>query len=493
MDLEPKRKARGASGLGDMFAKMYKSGPIKESVESLHSEFSDPSPSVVESHETTHASPVVAPSYPRQREDISSHATSDATCDDISVVPSHGATDVTQDVSPHATSVVPSFVSSHVSLDATNNLAYHVTSDEPPLSGTRQTLRDTERWTDNTFNRLTEHQTSQTDIRNTERTMRRDTPRRTERLSYLHDPVMNMTARQGMVLYYLLQRPDYIAQRHTMGQVLNLPLPTIRDSITFLVNERFITKPTKIVIRAFQGFTYRLLDEDQCARFMKLRGDEFYSTIERHTGRATERNTLRQTTSMYNVAYDDTTDDLRPFSSSLDSKKLTTNSMPTDPDFGFWKEEGVTERQLQNWESEFNLSRDDILLSLRYCRYDLLNNPTRNDVKNAQNWFYKIVKKAGLYPKPEGYRSLEELRLEKERAELEDLERQARELADIRKRKQVASLEIRFQQLLNEGSDFAEYDRLFNLATSFEKEMGGDVLESALRREFQRLNGMMVD
>ena len=432
---------------------------------------------------TPQASEVTIPELSTPEPNKPSHEPSYVTSVDVSYTTSDDSSHVTPDEPYNAMSNGSSHSTSYATSNEPSNVSQNM--DE------RHTERETNRDTDVTNERLLTRQTHYTEQRQTERLVQRDTERypsrQTERITYHHDPIMTLTVRQGMCLYYLLQRPDYIAQRHTMGQALNLPLPTIRDCITVLVRERFISKPQKIVIRSFQGFTYRLVDEEQCARFMRLRGEEFAEVIqrntERNTPRPTDRLTMRHTNLANNVLSDGTYDDLSPFSSSRETKTTTTESTALDeylkdPELGYWKDKGINNRQVNSWSEEFQMPVEQLIQSLKYCRYDMvvLNQEEEKQISNPMNWFYKVMQRSGLYPKPNGYRSLAEIRVEQ-------MEQAAKEAAEVRNRQIAAEQEMAFQKIMS-APDGVEYKALIAKVDSFAREMGGKALEVAMREAF---------
>lgn len=384
--------------------------------------------------------------------------------------------------------------------DASDALS-DVSSHEVLKGDDRLTERETDRSTVPAVERMTSHHSSLEYTRNTayltERATQQQTLRLTERVTYHNDPVMTLTVRQGMCLYYLLQRPDYIAQRHTMGEVLNLPLPTIRDCITALVRERFISKPSKIVIRSFQGFTYRLVDEEQCARFLKLRGDEFVNTIQRnmvrHTPHPTERSTLRMTYPVNDGAYDGTSNVFSPISSSRESITSTTPEPPDqtdqlkDPELVYWTEKGVNNRQISKWVDEFQIPVEQLIQCLKYCRFEMvvLNIEEEKQINSPLSWFYKVMQRSGVYPKPNGYKSLIEIRAEM-------MEQAAREAAEVRERQEKAERDLAFQTILSKP-DSAEYQALYSRTSDLAREMGGKMLALALRDAFNKERGIASD
>ena len=440
--------------------------------------------------------PPVAPE-PTITQDILTTVTTDVTCDETTDDLSHKPSDATTHEAINETYNAPADavsdrLSDHTSNEASNALSYE-TYNVPPIIPDRQTDRATSRGTTVTDDRAASRNSSHDGTGHTEQHTSRDTARistrQTERTAYYHDPIMTLTIRQGMCLYYLLQRPDYIAQRHTMGQALNLPLPTIRDCITVLVRDRFISKPQKIVIRSFQGFTYRLVDEEQCARFMKLRGEEFANAIDRNTGRGThrlpERLTDRNTFLPRDVAYSGASDVSPPFSSSRnEAKTTTTTETPTSdallkgPELGYWREKGVNNRQIEKWAEEFDMSEEQIVQSLKYCRYEMvvLNHEEEKPINNPLNWFYRVMQRSGLYPKPAGYKSLAELRTEQ-------MELEAKETQALRERQVRAEKSLEFQRIMA-NPDGPEYQALLAKVSEFSKEMGGSALEREMETIF---------
>ena len=95
---------------------------------------------------------------------------------------------------------------------------------------------------------------------------------------------------------------------------------------------------------------------------------------------------------------------------------------------------------------------------------------------NPMNWFYKVMQRTGLYPKPTNYKSLAEIRAEQ-------MEQAAREAADARERQATAERELAFQKILSEP-DGSAYQSLLAKVNDFAKEMGGKALEAAMREEF---------
>ena len=292
------------------------------------------------------------------------------------------------------------------------------------------------------------------------------------------------TEKQGRILLYLLQAGGR-ANRNNISSDTGINIATVKHTMRILAKDGYIGNVRLYVEHSRRGFSYTI-NQAMCAEFASRFGKHISTSYPTNKPVIDQHNKL----SVYpvNTQANNPVRFSPSFSSSSDQDLSTTKA--SDPEFGFWADLGVTERQLLNWEEEFQMSRSELLQCLRYCRYDLLNNPDRQDVKSPQNWFYKTVRKVGAYPKPEGYKSLQELKIERERKELEEMEKQALELAELRRKKHIASLDLKFQKILTDEGD--EYHALLAEIKGLAREVGGIVLESALRRKFFEQNGVEV-
>lgn len=402
------------------------------------------------------------------------HTTSHDTTDDTS----HGTLDALADT--------PSDITSHEMSDApsesaTSQPASHLTS-QPTL-------------------RQASHPAGHPIIRQSERMTLHQTQHPTERMTLRHtdmfDPVYTLTWKQGMVLYHMVNRPGYITQRAMIEEHTGLPLPTIRDSIKRLTAEGFISKPVKYVQKTFQGLTYTV-NRELCERFLSLRGHEFESGIEpekvrhsnRHTLHPTERQTyhptLRHAGHPSSAAYDVPSDELATSSSSSRSFiKPTTAENPEisleHPELTWWTEQGLTVDQVLAWMKELNISSDRIQQLLKWAAADI---PAKRDpILKPIDWFYKIISApARTYYKPSGYKSYEDLELEREIAEQEALEERNRQRAEIRQKKRLALLEEQFLDILDDPKG-EDYKRLAATVSPLFK-AGTKMWENAMRDAF---------
>ena len=92
------------------------------------------------------------------------------------------------------------------------------------------------------------------------------------------------------------------------------------------------------------------------------------------------------------------------------------------PELILWRDNGISEKQIGKWESEFGISHELMTIYMKWCAWDAKH----RDIKSISNWFYSVLKKSGGYPKPEGYVSLEEQRL----AEMEKIKAEEKAIRD---------------------------------------------------------------
>jgi len=370
-----------------------------------------------------------------------------------------------------------------VSTDYTETTDVHITShditsNERPASHVVASDKQTEI-------RQTAEQPTVVPINLSQATIERLTQSRntTERTIY-HDPIIDLTPRQGAVLYYLLQTPDFICRRNDVSRDLKIPVPTIRDTIQLLTRKGFITKPTKFVYKNWQGFTYQIADEQLCARFLKARGGEFENLAQRQTLiPPTNQNQLQPTVDVI------TSHITSPSSSSFLENKTTTTKGPAGVKIlsgaigAYWEEEGLGEKQAQKWCEQFEVEPNVMRLQLEWCRFDLEENGKRDEVKKDKISFFfsRLRTTGGGYPRPVNYKSPVEIRAEAiEQDLLKEREAQERLIA--------AEDELKFQQILS-NPDSVAYQSLLKQTNEFDREMGGTVLVNILRGIFQKGRG----
>lgn len=261
-----------------------------------------------------------------------------------------------------------------------------------------------------------------------------------------------LTENQGRILEYLYEVAGGLTNVDTICSETVIAYGTVRKCIDVLLKEGYIISKKRFNGHAFNGFEYSM-NNHLCSLYLaqvrggrsegqsrgRLHGQSVGQTIGLSDGRA-----------------------ITPFSSrfSEDLKPTTTETgVLNDPELRFWAGEGVTEKQVNNWMSEFQMSQDEIVLSLRYGRFDILE---RGDVQNSANWFYKILTKNGFYPRPANYRSVVEIRAE---ALLQQQKRDREAQANL----EAIDFEVKFQEFLA-NKDASLYQELFSQVGNFAKE-----------------------
>ncbi|MFI3272145.1 MAG: hypothetical protein R3Y11_08610 [Pseudomonadota bacterium] len=161
------------------------------------------------------------------------------------------------------------------------------------------------------------------------------------------------------------------------------------------------------------------------------------------------------------------------------------------PEYAFWRDCGLTQTQCTRWKEEFGL--DDLLLDnyLRWCAHDVGHDERKDKngktISNPANWFYTIMKKAGAYPKPEGYQSHEEkIFLVRESLLKEQAALHARQ-NDLRAQEERQEAEALFAAFLEEGESSQQFHELCAKISPFlyeNRHTRRRLFENALRTEY---------
>ncbi len=178
-------------------------------------------------------------------------------------------------------------------------------------------------------------------------------------------------------------------------------------------------------------------------------------------------------------------------SSSLLSNKTTTieieTILSTHPELGYWRQKGLTQKQMEEW-TKITGNIENLIQSLCYCRYEMvdLNLEESKPIDNVFNWFFKILEKAGSYPKPKGYKSFEEKQIEQERKNLEEKRKRVEELKGLSRAKWELELEETFWEMLNDPEKDL-YKECYGKLNKFAKKSKGKPFESSMRSVFDKI------
>jgi len=135
------------------------------------------------------------------------------------------------------------------------------------------------------------------------------------------------------------------------------------------------------------------------------------------------------------------------------------------PEVRYWtmSPNNLTARQLMSWVEEFGVSVADLVMYLDYCRYDMVENgrESKIETKKTINYFYGVMRRKGLYAMPEGYMTMEELRLKDEEEIVKRKETANRKLEELLKKSRTEDYRAKFLEIFK-NPDCEEYKELFS-------------------------------
>jgi hypothetical protein len=301
------------------------------------------------------------------------------------------------------------------------------------------------------------------------------------------DAFFPFTPGQGKVLLYLIEAGGK-SNRNVMAARTGVPLSSLAKTLRLLEKVGYIKRAEqKVYDHRERGFYYST-DRQMCSEFYeRVTGTQIATQSGSHIGmhagihtgigvgivKRTHIGTVPGTQSGIHAGTQ------APFSSRVfEEKELTTSKtgLLNDPELRFWSGEGVTEKQVANWMAEFELSEEEIVLSLRYARFDILE---RGDVQNSANWFYKLLTRNGFYPRPANYKSLVEIKAEA-------LKQQQERDREARAELEANSLEVEFVKFLADP-DAPLYQELLEQVSGFAKDQLKDGDRHAVEIELKEL------
>jgi len=184
-------------------------------------------------------------------------------------------------------------------------------------------------------------------------------------------------------------------------------------------------------------------------------------------------------------------------SSSFFIKKTTTTKnlnleINKNPELGYWRQKKITTKQIIAWMKIANCNSDLIIQYLCYCRFEMvdLNLEKSKPIENVFNWFFRILEKTGGYPKPKGYKSFQEKKIEEERQLAEKKKKEAREIREIYKQKIEAEQDLKFWDMMN-NPDGKLFKACFKKLNAFQKrKTTGKVFEMSMRNNFDKISSV---
>jgi hypothetical protein len=295
------------------------------------------------------------------------------------------------------------------------------------------------------------------------------------------DNELTLSKRQKEVFQYLVSIGDHaFIQATHASQVTGIPLPTIRKILRDFREKNYL-KYKRYQQGGKKGIVYELnpeLKEEILAAADKE--SVTVSVIKTSvTGSVTSHNSSS--------------------SLSLHTEKTTTTGeleeirkmLRSHPEMGYWRQKGLTEKQVAEWMKVADCGLDRMASYLSYCRYEMvdLNLEQSKPIQDVFNWFFKILERSGQYRKPRGYLSHAERKLEAERKAIEEKKKQIEALKALKREQWEQEREMEFWEMLNDAEGEL-YQRCFSKLNNFDRKRarkGGKAFEMAMRRAYDQI------
>ena len=249
---------------------------------------------------------------------------------------------------------------------------------------------------------------------------------------------------QGRILFNLITAGGRTS-RDKISKETGIKLASIKRTTALLAKEGYICNIKVYYGHNERGFTY-YINQAVCAEFIaRVTGKSIQITSQHPILHSVIDSASHPVTSPSHL-HAPLSSKVLDLKENLTTKPSRTSLLDGDLELAFWKAEGVTDRQFQAWLDEFQLEAEELSTSLKYARFEILEQEKKGDIKkSAQNWFYKIMQRTGFYPRPAQYSSLEEIRAEEILANRKRVEESQRIIA-------AADLEVRIDKLMTDKS-----------------------------------------
>lgn len=247
-----------------------------------------------------------------------------------------------------------------------------------------------------------------------------------------------------------------------------IPYITIRKALSKFVNSRIIG----LEYDACQKITYYRINPD--IQIQKFKKDQDQDQIRIRSDQ--DQNTMLYSSSSF---YNKTATD-----------KIST-ILADHHELGYWRQKGLTEKQIKEWMKIAECGPDIMVQYLCFCRFEMVDNGLEESkpVGNVFNWFFKILERTGCYPKPKNYKSFREKDIEREKAIVEERERQMNEARELYQRKIEAEKGAEFWEMMNdpEGETYKACFEKLPKAMKSRRQKGGKMFETAMRKAFDEM------
>jgi len=297
-----------------------------------------------------------------------------------------------------------------------------------------------------------------------------------------NDPIFWINDNYAKILTFLIQRKDRIGNTPAIVKNTRVSTATVKRAVSKLEQLGFLRKDKKRYNKGkVRGFAYTI-DENICKSFMKRRGNSLLSEL--------------SSDPLDGLSGDSSDEPLTDQASDCPIvpvyKKTAAceieNILSNHPELGYWRQKGLTAKQINQWMKTVGCGVENIVEFLCYCRFEMVDLKLEESkpIENVFNWFFRILEKAGGYPQPKGYKSHQEKQIELERQITEQHEREATEAEEIYRRKVKAKQDKQFWDMMNDPEGDL-YKKCFESLNDFQKKRTtGKGFEISMRSFFDK-------
>jgi hypothetical protein len=287
-----------------------------------------------------------------------------------------------------------------------------------------------------------------------------------------------LSKRQLEVYAALLKYGDsgFITQTH-ISSTTGIPLPTVRQALR-VMKDRGVLNYKRYQSEGRKGILFSINTN------VKIDQNTDMSVILSVTNSSSNTSPTKSVTKSVTSLIS---------SSSLLNKNTTTLKnieliLSSNPELGYWQELKLKPQQVKKWMDEIQINLEDIVDSLKHCRFDLVDNGLLESkpVRDPLSWLYKRLKQYGYYHAPKGYVSFEDKAIQRAKERLKKKQERAKELEAIRKAELETERKIAFEKMMADPKSEL-YKRCFSKLNKIEKRLKGKGLVISMRTVFDRL------
>jgi len=312
-------------------------------------------------------------------------------------------------------------------------------------------------------------------------------------------PELTISEKQSTILYYLCTRRRNFTNRKIISKATHIAHGTVKDSISVLKEKGFL-KSTKVKRHGTtSGFEY-FLNLELCEAYFRRNSGNSFSPLnqpfDQPPDQSSNRSSDRPMPSFSSSSFSEktTTENAGFFETAkghTENAEIETirNILEKHPELGYWRQKKLTPKQIFSWMKSSGNSLDTMVQYLCYCRFEMieLEFEKNKSIRNVFNWFFRLLERTGGYPKPNGYRSFEEKKIEEKREIIQANRTRIEELKALARKEQEQAKEEGFWEMMaNPKSD--QYQRCFEKLSAFHQKRakkGGRAFEDAMRKEFE--------